>query len=148
MRPSASRTERATLGAQNRKERANPYMFQVLLFPHSLLFVPCGFLFRFVFHGGERSEPEWNTKLSCCFDPMDFQLRGRLIAMLRLTLFFPCQRKKMRPALFSKGASVACASSCNPWTALSQSEAQPELRTPCAPNSNRCQSGGYYRQLV
>jgi len=31
---------------------------------------------------------------------------------------------------------------------LGQSEAQPEPRTPCAPNSNRCRSGGYHRQLV
>jgi hypothetical protein len=71
-----------------------------------------------------------------------------LIGLLPLPLCFSCQCKKMRPMPLVKKGSVACASSCDPWTALSQSEAQPEPRTPCAPNSNRCQSGGYHRQLV
>jgi len=71
-----------------------------------------------------------------------------LIGLIALPLCFSCQRKKMRPMPLVKEGSVACASSCNPWTTLSQSEAQPEPRTPCAPNSNRCQSGGCHRQLV
>jgi hypothetical protein len=68
--------------------------------------------------------------------------------MIALTDFFSCQCKKMRPTLPAQEKSVACASSYNPWMTLSQSEAQPEPRTPCAPNSNRCQSGGYPRQLA
>jgi len=43
---------------------------------------------------------------------------------------------------------VACAGSFDPRMAFGQSVAQPEPRTPCAPNSNRCQSVGYHRQLV
>jgi transposase len=54
----------------------------------------------------------------------------------------------MRPTLPCNGGSVACASSFNPRMAFGQSVAQPEPRTPCAPNSNRCQSAGYHRQLV
>jgi hypothetical protein len=96
-----------------------------------------------VFHAGERSEPEWNTKLFT-----GWMRRLCLIVMIALRGFFSCQCKKMRPTLPAKEKSVACASSCNPWMTLSQSEAQPEPRTPCAPNSNRCQSGGYHRQLA
>src|SRR5881296_3713893 len=59
-----------------------------------------------------------------------------------------CTCKKMRPTLLCNGESVACASSFNPRMAFGQSVAQPEPRTPCAPNSNRCQSVGYHRQLV
>ena len=54
----------------------------------------------------------------------------------------------MRPVPLRKGWSAACASSCDPRTALGQSVAQPEPRTPGAPNSNGCQSGGQDRQLV
>jgi len=61
---------------------------------------------------------------------------------------FSCPGKKMRPTPLRKGRSAACASSCNPRTAFGQSVAQPEPRTPCGPNSNRCQSGGDRRQLV
>jgi hypothetical protein len=61
---------------------------------------------------------------------------------------FSCAGKKMRPAPLRKGRSAACASSCNPRTALGQSVAQPEPRTPYAPNSNGCRSGGPARQLV
>ena len=61
---------------------------------------------------------------------------------------FSCAGKKMRPLPLRKGQSAACASSCNPRTALGQSVAQPEPRTPGAPNSNGCQSGGQARQLV
>jgi hypothetical protein len=61
---------------------------------------------------------------------------------------FSCAGKKMRPAPLRKRRSAACASSCNPRTALRQSVAQPEPRTPCAPNSNGCRSGGPARQLV
>ena len=61
---------------------------------------------------------------------------------------FSCAGKKMRPLPLRKGQSAACASSCNPRTALGQSVAQPEPRTPGAPNSNGCQSGGQDRQLV
>ena len=66
-----------------------------------------------------------------------------------LSLFcFSCLGKKMRPVPLRKGRSAACASSCNPRTALGQSVAQPEPRTPCGLNSNCCQSGGDCRQLV
>ena len=61
---------------------------------------------------------------------------------------FSCAGKKMRPPPLRKGRAAACASSCNPRTALGQSVAQPEPRTPGAPNSNGCQSGGQARQLV
>jgi transposase len=54
----------------------------------------------------------------------------------------------MRPTFLCKGRLAACASSFNPRMAFGQSVAQPEPRTPCAPNSNRCQSVGYHRQLV
>jgi hypothetical protein len=61
---------------------------------------------------------------------------------------FSCAGKNMRPPPLRKERSAACASSCNPRTALGQSVAQPEPRTPGAPNSNGCQSGGQDRQLV
>jgi len=62
---------------------------------------------------------------------------------------FSCAGKKMRPPPLRKGRVAACASSCNPRTAfVGQSGAQPEPRTPCAPNSNGCRSGGQDRQLV
>jgi len=61
---------------------------------------------------------------------------------------FSCAGKNMRPPPLRKGRSAACASSCNPRTALGQSVAQPEPRTPGAPNSNGCRSGGQDRQLV
>ena len=61
---------------------------------------------------------------------------------------FSCTGKNMRPVPLRKGRSAACASSCNPRTALGQSVAQPEPRTPGAPNSNGCRSGGQDRQLV
>ena len=54
----------------------------------------------------------------------------------------------MRPAPLRKERSAACVSSCNPRTAFGQPVAQPEPRTPGAPNSNGYQSGGQNRQLV
>src|SRR5258708_30757278 len=71
-----------------------------------------------------------------------------LVAVWPSTLCSSCTGKKMRPTLLSNGGLVACASSFNPRMAFGQSVAQPEPRTPCAPNSNRCQSVGYHRQLV
>ena len=61
---------------------------------------------------------------------------------------FSCAGKNLRPTPLRKRRSAACASSCNPRTAFGQSAAQPEPRTPSAPNSNGCQSGGQARQLV
>jgi len=77
-----------------------------------------------------------------------FPFESLIIALLCSLTCLSCTGKKLRPALLRKGCLAARASSCNPRTTLSQSEAQPEPRTPCAPNSNRCQSGGYHRQLV
>src|ERR1051325_5211213 len=71
-----------------------------------------------------------------------------LIAAWPWTFCSSCRGKKMRPTLLCKGGPVACASSFNPRMAFGQSVAQPEPRMPCAPNSNRCQSAGYHRQLV
>lgn len=61
---------------------------------------------------------------------------------------FSCAGKNLRPTPLRKRRSAACASSSNPRTAFGQSAAQPEPRTPSAPNSNGCQSGGQARQLV
>ena len=75
--------------------------------------------------------------------------RGRdSVAVFPLPFCFSCGCKNLRPTLLGKGGSVACASSFNPRMAFGQSVAQPEPRTPGAPNSNRCQSAGYGRQLV
>jgi len=71
-----------------------------------------------------------------------------LVAALPLPSWSSCASKKMRPTLLCKPGSAACASSFNPRVAFGQSVAQPEPRTPSAPNSNRCQSAGYHRQLV
>src|SRR6267142_1298486 len=70
-----------------------------------------------------------------------------LVAAWPSTSCSSCTRKKMRPTLLCNGESVACAGSFDPRMAFGQSVAQPEPRTPCAPNSNRCQSDGYHRQL-
>ena len=70
------------------------------------------------------------------------------VAVFPLLCCFSCGSKNLRPTLPCKGGSVACASSFNPRMAFGQSVAQPEPRTPGAPNSNRCQSAGYRRQLV
>jgi len=56
--------------------------------------------------------------------------------------------KKMRPTPLRKRSLAARASSCNPRSAFGQPVAQPEPRTPGAPNSNRCQSGSPTCQLV
>src|SRR3954452_6887439 len=77
-----------------------------------------------------------------------FPFESLIIALLCSSACLSCTGKKLRPALLRKGCLAARASSCNPRTTLSQSEAQPEPLTTCAPNSNRCQSGGYHRQLV
>jgi len=71
-----------------------------------------------------------------------------LVAVFPWPFCFSCGSKNMRPTLLCNGGSVACASSFNPRMAFGQSVAQPEPRTPGAPNSNRCQSAGYRRQLV
>ena len=84
--------------------------FQTLFSVKGLLKGPGGetVLLGLVFHGGERSEPEWNTKL---FTGWKRQLC--LSVMIALTDFFSCQCKKMRPTLPAKEKSVACASSYN-----------------------------------
>ena len=61
-----------------------------------------------------------------------------LVAAWPSTSCSSCTRKKMRPTLLCNGESVACAGSFDPRMAFGQSVAQPEPRTPCAPNSNRC----------
>jgi hypothetical protein len=70
------------------------------------------------------------------------------VAVFPWPFCFSCGCKNMRPTLLCNGGSVACASSFNPRMAFGQSVAQPEPRTPGAPNSNRCQSAGDRRQLV
>jgi hypothetical protein len=57
-----------------------------------------------------------------------------LTAAFYLKNLFPCAGKEMRPMPLRKGRSAACASSCNPRTALvspkpSQSRARPVLQT-------------------
>jgi hypothetical protein len=76
------------------------------------------------------------------------RVRPHLVTVFLSISCFSCIGKKMRPLPLRKGRSAACASSCNPRTALGQSVAQPEPRTPGAPNSNGCRSGGQDRQLV
>ena len=71
-----------------------------------------------------------------------------LIAMFHFTSCFSCAGRKIKLAPLRKRRPVACASSCNPWTASGQSGAQPERRTPYAPSSNRCRSGSPGCQLV
>ncbi len=77
-----------------------------------------------------------------------FHFYPPLVGAVLWILCFSCAGKKLRPTPLRKGRSAACASSCNPRTAFGQSGAQPEPRTPCGPNSNRCRSGGDRRQLV
>ncbi len=80
--------------------------------------------------------------------PPPFHSCPDLVSAFLSTPCFSCAGKKMRLTPLRKGWSAACVSSCNPRTALGQSVAQPEPRTPCAPNSNRCQSASYDCQLV
>ena len=70
------------------------------------------------------------------------------VAVFPSPFCFSCGCKNLRPTLPRKGGSVACASSFNPRTTFGQSVAQPEPRTPGAPNSNRCLSAGDRRQLA
>src|ERR1041384_378232 len=52
-------------------------------------------------------------------------------ALISFAPCLSCTGKKLRPMLLRKEYLAARASSCNPRTAFSQSEAQPEPRTPC-----------------
>src|SRR6266850_26148 len=61
-------------------------------------------------------------------------------------VFLPPQESETAAPV--QGAAVVRASSPCPRTVFNQSAAQLEPRAPCAPNSNRCQSVGYDRQLV
>ena len=80
--------------------------------------------------------------------PHPLRCGPHLVAAFLSISCFSCAGKKMRPMPLRKGRSAACASSCNPRTAWGQSVAQPEPRTPDAPNSDGCQSDGQARQLV
>src|SRR5260370_30717466 len=77
-----------------------------------------------------------------------FHFCPNLVSAFLWTPCFSCAGKKMRLTPLRKGGSAACVSSCNPRTALCQSVAHPQPRTPCAPNSNSCQSASHDCQLV
>jgi hypothetical protein len=96
--------------------------------------------------GTAQREAAGKTRLRRARCPLRF-CPHLLTAFLSISCF-SCAGKNLRPPPLRKGRSAACASSCNPRTALGQSVAQPEPRTPGAPNSNGCQSGGHARQLV
>ena len=71
---------------------------------------------------------------------------GECIEFLFCVFLPPQESETAAPA---QGAAVVRASSPCPRTVFNhQSAAQLEPRVPCAPNSNRCQSAGYDRQLV
>lgn len=97
--------------------------------------------------GAAQREAAGKTCLRRARRPLRFCLH-LLTAFFSISCF-SCAGKNMRPPPLRKGRSAACASSCNPRTAFGQSVAQLEPRTPGAPNSNGCQSGGHQdRQLV
>jgi hypothetical protein len=87
-------------------------------------------------------------KARCRRSRRPLRARPHLVTAFLSISCFSCTGKKMRPLPLRQGQSAACASSCNPRTASGQSVAQPEPRTPGAPNSNGCRSGGQDRQLV
>ena len=141
--------------------RGNPYMFSDVnaWFPFSLGFPldwagrygGCSLLCPAEASVASRSRTEQRATTANPAPPPSqprFGFGSAIIILLSSPICLSCAGKNMRPALLRKGCLAARASSCNPRTAFSQSEAQPEPRTPCAPNSNRCQSGGYHRQLV
>ena len=142
-------------------ECRNPYMFSDVnaWFPFSLGFPldwagrygGCSLLCPAEASVASRSRTEQRATTANPAPPPSqprFGFGSAIIILLSSPICLSCAGKNMRPALLRKGCLAARASSCNPRTAFSQSEAQPEPRTPCAPNSNRCQSGGYHRQLV
>ena len=96
--------------------------------------------------GTAQREAAGNTSLRQARRPLRFY--PHLVTAFLSISCFSCAGKNMRPPPLRKGRSAACASSCNPRTAFGQSVAQPEPRTPGAPNSNGCRSGGQDRQLV
>src|SRR5208283_2806314 len=75
------------------------------------------------------------------FRSCDLRMRSPVIFVFLL-------RQENETAAPAQGAAVLPASSFSPRTVFHQSVAQLEPQVACAPNSNRCQSVGFGRQLV
>ncbi len=97
---------------------------------------------------GERSEPSGTARpqtIGAAMGPFS-GICGNSFPFSSLSAFLAPAR--LKTAVPAQGTSAACASSCDPWTALCQSVAQPEPRAPRDPNSNRCLSCGSGRKLA